>query len=64
MTDTEILNYLTEQDFLVSTQDCIMKILNTSHQVIEEKYDFDTKTMTIITPDNLFSFKLNVRGHY
>ena len=34
-----------------------MDVLNTSPQIIDEKYDFDTKEMSIMTPNNKFSFK-------
>lgn len=34
-----------------------MKILNTSHQIMEADYDFATGLMTIKTLDNKFVFK-------
>ena len=60
MTDLEIKNYLKENNNVIKSQDCITKILNTSHQIINKYYDFKDKTMTIITPDNLFIFKLTL----
>lgn len=57
MTDLEILNYLSKRNFKVKAQNFLMDVLNTSPQIIDEKYDFDTKEMSIITPNNKFSFK-------
>lgn len=57
MTDSEILDYLTKNNFEVNAQDCIMKMFNTSYQIIHKDYDFHTDTMTITTPENTFTFK-------
>lgn len=59
MTDLEISSYLTLRNFKVDSQNFLMDVLNTSPQIIDEKYDFETKIMTIITPNNRFSFKWN-----
>ena len=60
MTDPEIKQYLDKNNWELKTQDAIMNILNTSHQIMEELYNPNTHTMTIITPDNTFTFKLNL----
>lgn len=57
MLDAEIREYLKEHGFAVNAQDCLMKVLNTSHQIIKEDYDSKTGMMTITTPDNIFKFK-------
>lgn len=57
MLDIEISEYLKKHDFAVNAQDCLMKVLNTSHQIISEDYDFESGIMTITTPDNIFKFK-------
>lgn len=56
MSDNEILNYLQDHDFLVDAQDCIIKVINTSMQIIDREYDSKTETMTLSTPDNVFVF--------
>ena len=61
MTDNEIEQYLSEHNWSVNAQDCLIKVLNTSHQIISEHYDLDTGMMTIVTPDNEFTFKWNLR---
>lgn len=57
MTDLEIKQYLDENNWAVGAQDCLMKVLNTSHQIIKADYNFANGTMTLITPDNKFIFK-------
>lgn len=57
MTDVEILDYLTKNNFEVNAQDCIMKVFNTSYQIIHKDYDSDINMMTITTPENTFTFK-------
>lgn len=57
MIDAEIGDYLKRHDFAVNAQECLMKVLNTSHQIITKDYDFQTGTMTLTTPDNIFKFK-------
>ena len=57
MTDKEIKEYLDKNNWIVDAQDCIKKVLNRSYQIIDTIYDFDTGMMTIITPDNVFTFK-------
>lgn len=63
MTDTEIKQYLSDHNWSVDAQDCTMKVLNRSYQIIDTIYDFDTRMMTIITPDNEFTFEW-VLGKY
>ncbi|RKJ68902.1 hypothetical protein [Roseburia sp. 1XD42-69] len=60
MTDPQIKQYLDENNWSVDAQDCLMKVLNTSSQIISEKYNFKKGMMTIITPDNKFIFKWNL----
>lgn len=57
MTDLEIEKYLDENNWTIPAQDGISKILNTSPQIIDTEYDIDNRIMTIITPENVFSFK-------
>lgn len=61
ITDLEIKQYLTDNNWSVNAQDCLIKVLNTSHQIIDVLYDSETNMMTIITPDNRFVFKWNLR---
>ncbi len=58
MTDLEIKQYIDKNKGIINAQDCVMNILNTSHQIVSEKYDFNSKTMILKTPDNIFTFKL------
>lgn len=60
MTDLEIKQYLDENNWSVNAQDCLMKVFNTSYQIISTKYNFKNGMMTIITPDNKFIFKWNL----
>lgn len=56
MTDLEINKYLEDNNWAVPAQDGIMKILNTSPQIIDTEYDIDNRIMTIITTKNKFTF--------
>lgn len=64
ITNIEIKQYLEKNNWLVNAQDCLMKVLNTSHQIIYSNYDFDTGMMTIITENNKFTFKWNLGKPY
>ena len=57
MTDLEIKEYLDNNNWTVNPNDAIMKIFNTSPQIINERYNFDNSTMTIFTPNNSFTFR-------
>lgn len=57
MTDSEIKQYLDDNNCEIKAQDGISKILNTSRQIIDTDYDFDTDMITLVTPDNVFTFK-------
>lgn len=57
MTDLEISSYLAHHNFKVDSQNFLMDVLNTSPQIIDEKYDFTTRIMTLITAQNTFSFE-------
>lgn len=57
MTDLEIKQYLDENNWAIPAQEGIGKILNTSRQIIDTNFNFDTNMITIITPDNKFTFK-------
>lgn len=59
MTDLEIKKYLENRNYIVNSQDVVMDIFNTSQQIIDEIYDFETHIMTIITKDNSFAFLLS-----
>lgn len=56
MTDKQIEKYLSDHNWSVNAQDCLMEVLNTSPQIIYKSYDFDNSMLTIITPDNTFTF--------
>lgn len=56
MTDDEIKEYLEKHNNKVLAQDGIMDILNTSRQIIDKNYDFETRKMTLRTYDNTFVF--------
>lgn len=60
MTDMEIKHYLDANSWSVNAQDCLMKVLNTSYQILDIIYDSETSIMTIITPENKFVFKWNL----
>lgn len=57
MTDGEIKKYLEENNWAVRAQDCLIKVLNRSYQILDTDYDFETSMMTITTPNNHFTFK-------
>lgn len=57
MTDAQIKQYLSDHNYRVDAQECTMKVLNRSYQILDTIYDFDTGMMTIITPDNEFTFE-------
>lgn len=57
MTDEEISQYLASHNHRVDAQDCTMKVLNRSYQILDTIYNFETRMMTIITPDNEFTFE-------
>lgn len=57
MTDLEIKQYLDKNDWAVSAQNFLIDVLNTSRQIVSEEYNSNNGTMTIITPDNTFTFK-------
>lgn len=53
----EIKQYLDENNWSVDAQDCLMRVLNTSNRIISTNYENETGMMTLITPDNSFTFK-------
>lgn len=57
MTDEQIKEYLKEHHYSIPAQEGIMNIFNTSHQIIKNEYNFDTRIMKICTPDNIFTFE-------
>lgn len=57
MTDLEIKKYLDDNNWAIPAKEGISKILNTSRQIIDIDYDFDTDMIMLITPDNVFTFK-------
>lgn len=56
MNDKEIYSYLKKNNYRIKATEGI-NVLNSSPQIIDEYYDYDNKTMTIITPDNTFTFE-------
>lgn len=56
MTDPEIKRYLENRNLSVKANDAIIDIFNTSPQITDKKYDFENHKMTIITPENVFTF--------
>ena len=56
MTDAEILAYIEVNNYKVNAEDFILNVLNFSPQILDTVYDSETRTMTIITPDNKFTF--------
>jgi len=60
LTGLEIKQYLDENNWSVNAQDCLIKVLNTSYQIIKADYNFENGMMTIVTPDNKFIFKWNL----
>lgn len=63
MTDSEIKQYLDNHNWSVDAQDCVLEVFNTSHQILDKIYDFETSMMTIITPDNNFTFNWNLHQY-
>lgn len=61
MTDEEIKQYLDSHNWSVDAHDCTMKVFNRSYQILSNYYDPETGLMTLITPDNEFIFKWNLR---
>lgn len=57
MTDLEIKKYLNAHHWSVDAQDAFTDIFNTSPQIIDEIYDFKNHIMTIVTQENIFTFK-------
>ncbi len=57
MSDAELLDYLRKNNYELNALDCLMNILNTTPQITDETYDFDSGIMTIMTPDHTFKFK-------
>lgn len=55
MTDEEILDYLRERNFRVHAHDGV-DLFNGSYQIKHKFYDDATGTMTVITPNNIFTF--------
>lgn len=58
MTNFQIYKYLENNKWKITAQDMIMNILNTSPQIINEEYDFDTHTMIIKTSEIDFKFTI------
>jgi len=56
MTDPEIKQYLDKNNWSIPAQDGIIKIFNTSPQILDSEYDMDARMMTIYTPENEFTF--------
>ena len=63
MTDSEIKQYLDNHNWSVDAQDCVLEVFNTSHQILDKIYDFETSMITIITPDNNFTCNWNLHQY-
>ena len=63
MTDLQIKQYLLENNYIVPAEDGIYKILNTSPQIQSVNYDLDTKNLTIITLENKFTFRWELKKY-
>ena len=63
MTDQEIKQYLSDHNWSVDAEDCVMDMFNSSYQIIDKKYDGKTGLMTINTPDNEFTFEWNLHNY-
>lgn len=61
MTDLEIKQYLYNNNWTVNPQDFLMNVLNTSNQIIDEHFDFEKHIYTIITHDNVFTVKWDIK---
>ena len=57
MTDDEISQYLISHNYRVDANDCVTKVFNRSYQILDTIYNTETRTMTIITLDNDFTFE-------
>ena len=63
MTDTEIMGYIKMNNYKINAQEFVLNVLNTSPQILDTIYNSENKMMTIITPDNEFTFEW-VLGRY
>lgn len=63
MTDTEIMGYIKMNNYKINAQEFVLDVLNTSPQILDTIYNSENKMMTIITPDNKFTFEW-VLGRY
>lgn len=63
MTDTEIMGYIKTNNYKINAQEFVLNVLNTSPQILDTIYNSENKMMTIITPDNKFTFEW-VLGRY
>jgi hypothetical protein len=57
MTDKEIKKYLKANNYKVLANEAVSKILNTSCQILNYEYDFDTGMMRLQTENNIFTFE-------
>ena len=63
MTDTEIMGHIKMNNYKINAQEFVLNVLNTSPQILDTIYNSENKMMTIITPDNEFTFEW-VLGRY
>jgi hypothetical protein len=64
MTDTEIENYLNQNNWSVIPNNFIHDVMNSSQQVSIIDCDYKTNLITIKTPTKLFNFRLDVKELY
>ena len=63
MSDEEIRLYLEAKNWEVDALDGVMDILNMSDQIISANYDSKTGNMSLITQDNVFTFKWKLKNY-
>lgn len=64
MTDTEIENYLNQNNWSVQPNDFIHDVMNTSPQVSISHYDSENKLMTVETGEMRFTFHWDIKELY
>jgi hypothetical protein len=64
MTDTEIENYLNQNNWSVIPNNFIHDVMNSSQKVSIIDCDYKTNLITIKTPTKLFNFRLDVKELY
>ncbi len=58
--EQEISQYLISHNYSVDPQDFIKRFLNCNYEIKDTIYDLDTKIMTLISKNLVFTFKWNL----